>query len=269
MENATPENEYSERVATQMTLTHLQSIISENEQETFNARFSGVHWLVKFFILPLLVIISILTEFAFVYTSVYSTTGSKIFAWVVSILVISTIEGLKIGLGYSVARFIVNAWWKHKHYLYTFLLMLLFLGAALTASIVCSIKGIPIALETAAEWTYNPPNEQLAEIDKQISEARSTKWNGTTTNESTKTITTLSSQRAVIVDEMQADKNNFKEKVKNIGSAFRMFGGFWEIGTVLGLLMIATYRRYSYMELSEDQKKKAREFMGAEPVKKN
>jgi len=261
-------NEFSERVTQYTNLNQLKSIVVENEKETYNARFSSVNWLVKFFVMPILLAISVLTEFAFIYTSIYSTTGSKLFSWIVSVLVIGIIEGLKLGLGYNVSKFFVNWWFGHKHYIYAFLMMFILLGCALAASVICSIKGIPIAVQTAAEWTYNPPNEGLILIDKQIADARQTKWKGTTTNESTKTITTLSKQRAMIVQETVDDKDAFKDKVKSIGLAFKMFGGIAEFMMILALLMMATFVRFSYIELSDNDKQKVRDLLNKNEVKK-
>lgn len=255
MENATPKNEYSERVQQTMNLSEIKSIVKENEQETYSLRFSAVNFVVRFFLLPFLLIVSILTEFAFIYTSVYSTSGSKAMAWLASIIFISIIEGIKVGLGYHFFKGIVHGWLKQgKHYLYGFIVMMLFVVSAFLASIVCSIKGIPLAMETAAEWTYNPPNEELSLINKQIEDATATKWNNTTTATASKTRDKLVTQKEMILASIANERSVFVNRIKEVGTAFRSFGGFMELATILSLLMIATYRRYSYIELPENQK---------------
>lgn len=271
MEKSIQENEFSARVEESDNIAEMKSIVLENEKFTFNSRLSVAKWFVKWMLLPSLIIVSILTEHAFVFTSVLDITGLAIAAWIASAVFIVIVEGIKIRLGYVWVKFISNAWLREKgnHYKYAFGLITIVLSGALFASVTCSVKGIPIAFEIAAEWVYNPKNEQLEEIDRQIADARATKWKGTTTNESTKAITTLSEQRASIVEHMLIDKNRFKERVKSIGTSFKAFGGGGEAMTILALLFLATFNRYSYIEMPEDEKEKIRKISGIQPVKKN
>lgn len=271
MKNAI-ENPYSSRVVSEIDLDKMKSIVQENEKDSFSARFSGVIFFLTFALLPVLIIVSVLTEFSFIYTSVKSITNAVAMSWVAGIIFIIVIEGIKLGLGYKTFWFLVNNWFKEGvHYFYIFVLMFLVSGGAYIASAFCSIKGIPTTFEIFAEWIYNPVNEQLIKIDEQIAEARATKTDrGETTYKSTATIAELTIQRTAVLSEIQEDKIRFKERVKTIGTNFSFFGGGLEVLTLLSLLMRATYRKYSYLEIKDTEElDEVRKMINEKSVKKN
>lgn len=146
-------------------------------------------------------VISAMTATSMIYLFTYAMTENQYVALGVSILAVVLLEMMKRKLSGLVFKEWLVA---QKYYLFSLGILILLSGL----SIVSSYYG---AKQIVVEWSSEAPlkvkdystlEDELANLDTQIEEARNTTWKGVTTEESQATIQSLSEQRTTVLAEL-------------------------------------------------------------------
>jgi hypothetical protein len=217
-------------------------------------------------VLILLIVWSVLTEFAFIFPQLLNTAGSKAFAITVTVILIISIEVLKIVGGRTLIRMVSFGWLQDGgHYRVMFGILLLPVLAAFLSSAYCTIMGAPTTVDHINRQTTTLPLVDLQEIragydakiahqEQVIQQGKQMTWKGKVVSDGRKLIRQANETIEKLNDDLEAELAAARAKnselvagnqadVANVGTWLQGFGGIGELFSFLLLVFMTNYER--------------------------
>lgn len=250
----------------------LEKIKAEAEKTTFFERMQPFIFVIKYFLLPCLIIWSIVTETTFLGTQFYSNTNSMIVTTLLTILLVGLIEISKLSIGsvfikLFTHRHISEGW----HYVIFAIPIFLWFLMSFGSSAYLSIQGSKYTAQNIKELKgYSPVvnvdsinqvyNTRLNAIQKNIKKSQRTTWKGNITQSAMASIRQYNSQIetleksrsneiALARNENAIAKTSIESRTQNWGLWLGRIGGFSEILTILVMIILTLFTYISMQEL--------------------
>jgi hypothetical protein len=267
-------NEHAEAAKRSQKEADMQRILDVNQRHSFYEVASPFIGIGRYFLLPLAILYSVVTEMGFFGTEFYNQFQSAFWAVISTAFFILLIEGGKIFAGVNLFRFLTHGWISRGWHYVGFFLVILIMGLiAYGGSIFTSISAGPIIADNISRYQgdkalnlvsldsiNNHYESMITPLLLRQEEAHKTTWHGSITRDAMK----LSNKIQDEIDQVRTSKREAISKAEATNSQIRTtnsadvsdwglwlqrFAGIGEGLQILIYLMICVYERGTFVEI--------------------